>query len=141
MTVKISVFAVVLIVTCVRASLYQPPPPTLSMSMPYMPNYPVDCPSFNEFKKSVYTLNQALANIIAAARSVYNYHTLYKNQPGLNMEINEKKEIFDKALNFFENKLLKYRQALINYKALLEYSNNSPVITVDDDIPIDRELL
>ncbi|CAI6348840.1 unnamed protein product [Macrosiphum euphorbiae] len=143
MTVKISVFAVVLIATCVRASLYQPPvPPTLSLSMPYMPNYPEDNPCFNEFKKSVYTMNQALANIIAAARSAYNYHTLYKNQPGLNMEINEKKEIFDKALNFFENKLLKYRQALINYKALLEYTKNSPpVVSMDDDIPIDRDLL
>lgn len=87
-------------------------------------------------------MNQALANIIAAARSAYNYHTLYKNQPGLNMEINEKKEIFDKALNFFENKLLKYRQALINYKALLEYTKNSPpVVSMDDDIPIDRDLL
>ncbi|XP_060877951.1 uncharacterized protein LOC132950480 [Metopolophium dirhodum] len=141
MTVKISVFAVVLIVTCVHANLYQPPPPTLSMSMPYMPNYPVDCPSFNEFKKSVYTMNQALANVIATARSAYNYHSLYKKQPGLNMEINEKKEIFDKALNYFENKLLKYRQALINYKALLEYNKMPPIVSMDDDIPIDRELL
>jgi len=86
-------------------------------------------------------MNQALANIIAAARSAYNYHMLYKNQPGLYIEINEKKDAFDKALNYFENKLLKYRQALINYKALLEYTKKTPVVALDDDIPIDRELL
>ncbi|KAL4144155.1 hypothetical protein QTP88_006381 [Uroleucon formosanum] len=148
MTVKISVFAVVLIGTCVCASAYDPlppfqPSPMFTMTKPYMPKYPIDNnPIFNEFKKNVYTLNQALFNLIAAARSVYNYNSLYKTQRGLNLELNERKEIFEKALNFFENKLLKYRQGLIDYKTLLDYINNpASASPIDDDISIDHNLL
>lgn len=84
-------------------------------------------------------MNQVLANIIANGRSVYDYYTLYKNQPALQQGIDDKKEIFEKSLNYFENKLAKYRQALINYKNLLEYKD--PVLAMDDNVLIDDELL
>jgi len=109
--------------------------------MPPMPYYPIDSPIFNEFKKSVYTINQALFNLIATARSAFNYHSLYKDQQDLNLEISEKLSKFEKGINYFENKLLKYRQSLINYKNSLGFLNNQTPSMNDDDIPIDRDLL
>ncbi|XP_022169828.1 uncharacterized protein LOC111033419 [Myzus persicae] len=139
MTVKISVFAVVLIVTYVSAEMIQPS--ALALHLPYMPYYPKERTTFTEFKKSVYTLNQALFNVIASARSAYNYYSLYNKQPGLTLEITEKKDKFEKALNYFENKLMDYRHSLIQFKTLINYDTNIPVTSLDDDIPIDRAIL
>nr|AQR58535.1 Mp1-like effector [Rhopalosiphum padi] len=138
MTVKISVFVVVLIVAYACAEVYQPS--TLSMSMPYMPYYPMDVPAYNDYKKSIYTLNQALANICFNAQGAYDYYSLYKDQPGLNLELKENKVRFEKALKHFDDKMNEYRQALLNYKMLLGYKNQMPV-SLDDNIPIDPDLL
>lgn len=131
--------------TCVCASVYDPlppftPSPTMTMTLPYMLKYPTNNHTFDEFRKNVYTLNQALFNLIATARSVYDYNTFYKNQFGPSLAINERKDIFEKAINFFENKLLKYRQGLIDYKNLLDYTRNTSSPT-GDDISIDPNLL
>jgi len=109
--------------------------------MPPMPYYPSGNPTFNEFKKSVYSMNQALFNLVTSARSSYNYHTLYENQPGLNLEIDEKLNKFEKALDYFEMKLHKYHQALITYKHFLGITD-IPFTSMDDDnISIDRDIL
>ncbi|KAL5242021.1 hypothetical protein ACI65C_009431 [Semiaphis heraclei] len=138
MTVKISVFAVVLILAYVRADFDQQS--TLSLTMPPMSYYPIENSIFNEFKKSVYTMNQAIINLIATARSAFNYNSLYKDQQDLNLEISEKLSKFEKSINYFENKLLKYRQSLINYKNWLGTVNTQPQ-AMDDDIPVDRDIL
>ncbi|EPZ62410.1 hypothetical protein H477_5418 [[Clostridium] sordellii ATCC 9714] len=67
------------------------------MSMPYMPYYPMDVPAYNDYKKSIYTLNQALANICFNAQGAYDYYSLYKDQPGLNLELKENKVRFEKS--------------------------------------------
>ncbi|XP_025204389.1 uncharacterized protein LOC112601150 [Melanaphis sacchari] len=149
MTVKISIFAVAMIVTCVCADvMYQPS--TLTMTMPYMPYYPMDSPIYNEYKKSIYTLNQALGNICFASQNAYDYSTLYKDQANVNLELNESKNRFERALRHFDEKMNEYRQALMNYKMLLGYKNPVPItmptpmptpITLDDNITIDPAVM
>nr|AQR58536.1 Mp1-like effector [Myzus cerasi] len=141
MTVKISGFAVVLILTYVSVGESLDQPSALTMSMPYMPYYPTECPTFNEFKKSVYTMNQALINIISSASNAYNYYSLYKHQPGPNLEIQETNDKFEIAVDYLEKKLIDYRQALTNFRKSIEYKTNIPILSMDDDIPIDRDLL
>lgn len=85
-------------------------------------------------------MNQAIINLIATARSAFNYNSLYKDQQDLNLEISEKLSKFEKSINYFENKLLKYRQSLINYKNWLGTVNTQPQ-AMDDDIPVDRDIL
>lgn len=143
MTVKISVFAIVLIASYVSAGGgdYQPSTSTLSMTLPFMPYYPMDGPVYTSFKKAIYTLNQALGNICFSAQNVYDYYKLYKNQQGLNLEFNESKVRFDSAIQHFDEKLSEYRQALMNYKLLLGYNSNNVPISLDDNIGIDSNLL
>jgi len=86
-------------------------------------------------------MNQALGNLIATGRSVYDYYSLYKTQPGLNLELNEKKENFERALNHFENTLANYRQDLLNYKNVIDFSPKPTLIPMDDDISIDPNAL
>ncbi|XP_015367231.1 PREDICTED: uncharacterized protein LOC107164064 [Diuraphis noxia] len=138
MTAKISVFAVVLILAYVKADFQQPP--TLTMYLPSMPYYPISTPNFNDFKKSVYTMNQALLNLIGSARSAFDYRSLYKDQDNLNLDISEKLSKFEKAIDYFENKLLKYRQSLIKYKNELGFID-SPVYHTDDRVSIDPNIL
>lgn len=101
----------------------------------------MDGPVYTSYKKSIYTLNQALGNICFSAQNVYDYYKLYKNQPSLNLELNESKNRFESAIQHFDEKLSEYRQALMNYKLLLGYKNNNIPTLMDDNIGIDSNLL
>lgn len=106
-----------------------------------MPYFPVDGPVYISYKKSIYILGQALGNICFSAQNVYDYYKLYKDQPGLNLELDESKNRFDSAIQHFNEKLSEYHQTLKNYKLLLGYTNNDTPMLFDDKISIDPDVM
>jgi len=124
-------------VSYVCASVDNIPPSALTMTYPFIPSYPTDDPTYTKFKKSVYSLGQALGYTSFSAQQAYDYYKFYINQSSLNLPLNESKIKFDNSLNNFEEKLREYYQALNNLKRMLYKINNS----YNDDIEIDPLLL
>lgn len=102
-----------------------------------LPYYPLDTPAYNELKKSIYLVNQALANVCFNAQSVFDYYTLYNNQIVDKSKLDEKLNKFAKSQKYLKDQYAKYQDALAAYKT--ELAIERPELS--DNIPIDSAVL
>ncbi|VVC24313.1 Hypothetical protein CINCED_3A017619 [Cinara cedri] len=111
-------------------------PPTGIPTLP-MACYPIDTKSYNDLKKSIYSLNQGLGNVCFNAQAAFDYYSLYKNQAVAQSKLDEKLDKFNKAQKFLDDQYQNYQQALNAYKADLALQ----AVVYSDNVPINSALL
>lgn len=92
------------------------------LSMAPMSYYPTDSPAYAEFKKSLYSMNQALGNVNFNAQAYYDYYNLYKyNNAQYAAEFNSKLQNFEKAQDYLNQQYSDYQKELADFKNSLGY--------------------
>lgn len=104
-----------------------------------LPYYPVDSPAYNDLKRSIYILNQALGSVCFNAQSYYDYYNFNKYSPTYQADYNQALSKLANSENYLTNSYNDYLRALNAYKAAL----NSPIATtvLTDNIGINPAIL
>lgn len=114
--------------------------PSFSSSNSVTFDYPMDSSEYTEFKKSLYALSQATANLCMKGQGAYDYYYWSVTPDGLvciQDEYNEKMSKFESAIDYMNQMYQNYLNALANFKA----SMNCPTISMDDDIVVGQECM
>lgn len=97
----------------------------------------MDSPAYNDLKKSLYLLNQALGNVVFTSQSYYDYYGLYKyqNPASYQADYNAALSKLTNAENYLASTYNDYQRALNAYKASLALGGVPPPV-LSDQVPI-----
>lgn len=113
---------------------------SLVLNSPYgLSYYPSDSQTFNEVKKSLYSLALAAGNACFSTQSSYDYLSLFKYQGIYEPKLAEKIAKLHSAEKYLQEAYLKYQQDMVNYKNSLAIPK--PALPLSDNVEVNQDFL